>query len=137
VGVRRYQDLDAWRLANDLKREIYALIDSTPAGGDRRFCDQLRASAGSAPANLAEGFGCFVHTEFARYVRIARASLFEAHNHLGDGADRHYWSSEESTRLQELADRAIRATTRLLRYLTSTPTPGSSHPKKRGSRTQH
>jgi len=31
MGVRRYQDLDAWRLANELKREVYALIENSPA----------------------------------------------------------------------------------------------------------
>src|SRR5690242_6929151 len=55
------------------------------AHGDCKFRDQITESARSAPANLAEGFGCYRHPEFARYVRIARASLLEAHNHLGDG----------------------------------------------------
>jgi hypothetical protein len=75
VGVRRYQDLDAWRLANELKREVYALIENSPAREDRRFCDQIKAAASSGPANLAEGFGCYRHPEFARYARVARASL--------------------------------------------------------------
>jgi four helix bundle protein len=105
MGVRRYQDLDAWRLANELKREVYAL----------------------GPANLAEGFGCYRHPEFARYVRVARASLLETHNHLGDGVDRRFWSAEEATRLQTLADKAMGATTRLMRYLMSTKAPSTKH----------
>ncbi len=46
------------------------------------------------------------------------------HNHVGDGADRRFWSASEAARLQKLADRAIGAATRLLDYLTSTDTPG-------------
>src|SRR5207248_2029604 len=61
MGVRRYQDLDAWRLANELKREVCALIENSPGREDRRFCDQIKASASSSPANLAEGFGCYRH----------------------------------------------------------------------------
>lgn len=124
MGVRRYQDLDAWRLSNELKREVYALIRNSRATCDRRFCDQLRSAASSGPANLAEGFACFRHAEFSRYARIARASLIETHYHLGDGVDRQYWSRSEAARLQTLAERAAGATTRLVQYLTSTDTPG-------------
>src|SRR5437899_10998369 len=106
MAARRYQDLVAWQLANQLKQEVYALIDRTPAKTDRRFCDQIRDSARSAPSNLAEGFGCYRHPEFARYSRVARSSLIETHNHLGDGVDLKYWSPTEAARLRAPADRA-------------------------------
>lgn len=121
--ARRYQELVAWQLANQLKQEVYALVDSTPAKNDRRFCNQIMDSAASAPSNLAEGFGCYRHPEFARYSRVARSSLIETHNHLGDGVDRHFWSPRETARLQVLADRATGATTRLIRYLETTDAP--------------
>jgi four helix bundle protein len=123
MGARRYQELDAWRLANELKLEVYALLETSAANEDRRFCTQVRAAASSGPANLAEGFACFRHSEFSRYARIARASLLETHNHVGDGADRRYWPPAEATRVQALAERAVGATTRLLQYLSSTDTP--------------
>ena len=125
MGARRYQDLEVWQLANDLKKKVYALVDRSTARDDRRFCEQLRDSAASAPTNLAEGYGCYRHPEFARYARFAKASLLETHNHLGDGVDRHYWSPREATPLQELADRAVGACVRLLQYLESTDAPGT------------
>ena len=128
--VRRYTDLVAWQLANQLKQGVYALIESTPAKHDRRFCDQLKDSARSAPSNLAEGFGHYRHPDFARYSRIARSSLIETHNHLGDGVDLKYWSPSDAARLQKLADRATGATTRLIRYLESTNAPGSRAPRR-------
>ena len=88
MGIRRYEDFVAWRLANELKQNVYELVARTTARDDRRFCDQITDSAASAPRNLAEGFGCYRHPEFARYTRIAKASLVETHNHLGDGVDR-------------------------------------------------
>jgi four helix bundle protein len=133
VVVRRYTDLVAWQLANQLKREVYALIDASPAKHDRRFCEQIKDSAASAPSNLAEGFGCYRHPEFARYSRVARSSLIETHNHLGDGVDLKYWSPADAARLQKLADRATGATTRLIRYLETTDAPGSS-PRRRSPR---
>jgi len=125
MGVRRYQDLVAWQLANELKQKVYALVDQTPAVSDRRFCDQIKDAAASASRNLAEGFGCYLHPEFARYTRVAKASLTETHNHLGDGVDRRHWTAVQAQPLQQLADRAQGACVRLLRHLESTDAPGT------------
>ena len=84
--VRRYQDLVCWQLANELKREVYRLLNESPSVRlDIRFTNQLRDSASSGPANLSEAFGCYRHKESARYARIAKASLTETHNHVCDG----------------------------------------------------
>jgi four helix bundle protein len=123
MGVKRYEDLVAWQLANELKKKVYALVDSTSARDDRRFADQVKDAAASAPRNLSEGFGCYRHPEFARYTRVAKASLTETHNHLGDGVDRNHWTARQAVPLQELADRAIGACVRLLQYLESTDAP--------------
>jgi four helix bundle protein len=125
MGVRRYEDLVAWQLANELKQNVYALVDRTSARDDRKFCDQIKDSAASAPRNLAEGFGCYLHPEFARYTRVAKASLIETHNHVSDGVDRHHWTHPQDVPLQDLADRAVGACVRLLRHLESTDAPGT------------
>src|ERR1700682_1840061 len=69
MGAKRYHDLDAWKLANELKQLVYGLVDSTTARDDRKFCDQIKDSAASASRNLAEGFACYRHPEFARCAR--------------------------------------------------------------------
>lgn len=125
MGVSRYEDLVAWQLANELKRNVYELVARTTARDDRRFCDQIRASAASATSNLAEGFGCYRHPEFATYARIAKASLLETHCHLGDGVDRRHWSPQDAKPLLEQADRAVGACVRLLAYLDTTDAPRS------------
>jgi hypothetical protein len=77
----------------------------------------------SGPANLSEGFAHYRHKESARYVRIAKGTLTETHNHPGDGIDRGYWTAERCEPLRNLADRAIGATTEWLKYLTSSAEP--------------
>jgi four helix bundle protein len=121
VAARRFQDLVAWQLANQLKKEVYELVETSTAREDRRFFDQIRDSAASAPSNLAEGFACYRHPDFARYVRMAKASLTETQNHLRDGVDRRHWGAEESHQLEILADRAIGA-------CTLHPAPCTLHP---------
>ena len=118
-GVRRYQDLIAWRLANELQCEVFALTQTGLASRDFRFRDQIRDSSSSATRNIAEGFGRFGSIEFARFLRIARGSLTETHCSLRDGHDRGYFSLLDTERLQLLAGRAAKATTGLIRYLES------------------
>jgi four helix bundle protein len=131
MGVRRYRDLAAWQLANELKRKVYALVDGSPARSDRRFRDQIRNSAASAPANLSEGFGFYRHPEFARYTRNAKSSLMETQNHLADGADRGHWSVKDAEMLERLADRGIGACVRLLAYLETSEAPQTSRSRGR------
>jgi four helix bundle protein len=117
AGVRRYSDLIAWKLANQLEREIFALTQTGPCATDFRFSDQIRESSASATRNIAEGFGRFGSAEFARFLEFARGSLTETHNSVQTGFDRGYWTSDVCNRLSSLAGRSAIATTRLIGYL--------------------
>jgi four helix bundle protein len=123
AGVTRYQDLECWKLADELKRLVYEIVATSTAKTDFRFRDQLTDSASSAPSNISEAFGCYRHKESARYARIAKASLTETHNHLTDGIHRHHWSSMQAAPLLVLADRAIGATVGWIRHLETTREP--------------
>jgi len=129
--ARRYEELECWQLADALKKQVYAALETIAAQDHRDFCDQIRASASSATANLAEGFGYYRHPEFAKHTRIAKASLCETQNHLGDGADRRIWTSEKANEMSRLADRAIGACVRLLAHLETSEAPGTNNPGKR------
>jgi four helix bundle protein len=96
---------------------VYAIIASPPAKRDLKFCDQLRDSARGGPRAIAEGFGRFRPTEFARYLEFARASLMETQSHIDDALDSGYVAEAEHDELISLANRAIGATTNLHRYL--------------------
>jgi len=63
--AKRYEELDAWQLADELKREVYALTAAGPAANDFGFRDQIRDSAASNSKNIAEGFGRFRPAVFA------------------------------------------------------------------------
>ena len=114
--ARRYQDLVCWQLADELKRRVYAFTPVPPAKRDSEYCSQIRRSARSGPSNISEGFGRFRPAEFVRFLEYARASLIETQNHLGDGRDLDYLSETWRTELNVIADRAIGATTNLLKY---------------------
>src|SRR6476469_5114450 len=103
AGFSRYEDIVAWQLADELKREVVALTATGPAARDFKFRDQIRDSAASVTRNIAEGFGRFRPAEFARFLEFARGSLAETHNSLRDGRDRGYYTPEDCNRLSRLA----------------------------------
>ena len=80
--VNDYRELDVWKMSMSLCEKVYDLIRSFPA--DERFalCDQLRRAAVSIPSNIAEGNGRDSKTEYARFLSIARGSLFEVQTQL-------------------------------------------------------
>lgn len=79
--------------------------------------EDLVDAAESAPANIAEGFGRFHPEEFARFLRIARASLMEIKNHLGDARRRRAVTEGETREYLQLANRALVCTDRLSQSL--------------------
>ena len=123
MRITDFQDLVCWRLSNELKLGVYALVDRTTAKRDFRFCHQITDAAASAPSNLSEAFGAYGHGQGARYARIAKSSLFETQNHLLDGIHRRHWSREEADVLILLSKRAIAATMGWIRYLETTDAP--------------
>jgi len=113
-----YEELDAWQLSAALRDKVLE-VSATWQARDRRFCEQLRDAACSAPRNLAEGFALFKPRRFANHARIARGSLVEVKNHLNDAQTRQWLTQDEATSLLQLCRRAINATTGLLKYLDS------------------
>jgi four helix bundle protein len=118
-GVKRYEDLEAWQIADELKREVYALTESGSAARDFKFWNQIRDSAASSTKNIAEGFGRFRPAENAHFVEFSVASTMETKDSLKDGVARGHFTPERACRAQELADRSIQCSTRFIVYLTS------------------
>jgi four helix bundle protein len=115
VAVRDFRDLLAWRLAYELKCEVFAFTAVGPPSKDFKYRDQIRASSASGPSNISEGFGRFRPRDFARFLEFARGSLMETQNHLIDGHDRGYLDAALYSRLSNLNRAALKTTTALLR----------------------
>ena len=119
MAARRYEDLEAWQLADELKREVYALIATGPASNDFEFRGQIRDSAASNSKNIVEGFGRFRPADFARFMEFAVASAMETKDSIKDGVDRGYFTPDRALRARTLAERSIQCSTKLIVYLKS------------------
>ena len=80
--MKSYQDLEVWKKGMDLAQQIYRLTSSFPREELFGMTSQLRRSASSIPANIAEGWGRNTNKEFNRYLNIANGSLRETETHL-------------------------------------------------------
>ncbi len=121
MGARHFRDLVCWQLSDRIKREVLAITENRAVQLDRDFRNDIRRSARSAPANIAEGFGRETHRDFAGFLSRARASLTETENHLHDALDCGYVDEALFASMTPLLKRALAAVTRLQSYLLRTP----------------
>ena len=106
MGVKRLEDLVVFQLSSEFKREVYRIVQSSPtATADRRYKDQLFEAASGVEASIDEGWHRYVASEFAQFLRYARASLAEAKRRLRDGVDRGHFSDAQCRNACVLADR--------------------------------
>jgi four helix bundle protein len=82
TSISDYRDLKVWQKSMSLCEEVYALIKMFPAEECYALCDQLRRAVVSIPSNIAEGNGRDSRTEYARFLAIARGSVFEVQTQL-------------------------------------------------------
>ena len=76
-AIERFEDVTAWQRARDLTRRIYEVSSKEPFVKDFALRDQIRRSALSVMSNIAEGFDRHIDTEFAYFLRVAKASCGE------------------------------------------------------------
>jgi four helix bundle protein len=75
--ITSYRDLVVWQKAVDLVTEAYRLSDPFPRSEDFGLRLQVRRSAVSVPANIAEGHGRTGIGEYLHHLSIAHGSLAE------------------------------------------------------------
>lgn len=128
AGVRSFEDLVAWQQAREVRKLVYALTDRPACRREPEFRAQVRASAASVAANIAEGFARKRPRDFSRFLTIARASLAETRNHLTDGIDRGLWPETDLDAIRTHMTRAGTAIAGLQKYLNSCDPEFGSNP---------
>jgi len=113
--AKQLEELEVWQLGRDLRDLVVESVERYGAEMNQDFRDDLLRSARSVPANTAEGFGFFEERQFAKYLRIARASAMETKNHLLEC--RSMFPEADLQRIFELARRTMAAIASLIRYL--------------------
>jgi len=94
VGIERFEDIKAWQEARRLTQDIYRHTTDGAFARDFALRDQIRRSAISVMANIAEGFDRRSQREFRNFLHIALGSLSETKSHLHVALDAGYLDQE-------------------------------------------
>lgn len=99
VGLEK---LIVWQRALAFAERIHqTVIQALPPEEKWVMANQLRRSAQSIPANIAEGYGRFYYQETIRFCYLARGSLEETYSHLCLALRLQYLVQEEYVALEK------------------------------------
>jgi four helix bundle protein len=129
AGVKRFQDLDCWKLARMVRREVVRLTRREPVCRDFKFVNQIRDAARGGTRNIAEGWSRFGPAEIVYFLGIAKASLDETEDEMLDGFESGYWTRQEYNVVRSYLRRTHGAIRGWWRYLESP----EAHPVPRRS----
>ena len=88
----KYTDLDVWKYARILVREVYTSSKRFPKDEVFGLTSQLRRAAISIPSNIAEGCGRSTDKDSTHFFFIARGSLYVLETQLYLALDMGYLS---------------------------------------------
>ena len=95
-----FKKLAVWHKSHDLTVELYRRTASFPGSEKYELVSQIRRSASSIGANIAEGCGRGGDGELGFFLKVARGSASELENHLLLSRDLDYLSLEEYAKLE-------------------------------------
>ena len=112
----------------DLVDFVYGVVREFPRDELFGLTSQMRRSATSAPANIAEGRGRHSFREFRVFLRRARASLMELETHVEIARRQHYISDETAKKLFADSLRVVQLINGLIRNLSGRIRLGDRRP---------
>ena len=117
MKIERFEQIEAWKAARELTREIYALTQQEAFSKDFGLRDQIQRASVSVMANIAEGFDGRSTQEFIRFLGYAFRSATEVQSHLYVALDQDYLMKDEFDNLYQRAVETKRLINGFIRYL--------------------
>ena len=115
--IERYEDIQAWQRARELNAGIYKITKQGHFAKDFSLRDQIRRSAISIMANIAEGYGRKSNKEFANFLNMAHGSAAEVQCHLYSALDQDYISPEDFQIMYDKVEEVSKMIQGLMNYL--------------------
>jgi len=117
MQIDSYRDLKVWQEGIALAKACYVLTREFPKEEMFGMTSQIRRSATSIPANIAEGYGRENTGSYIQSLRVAQGSLKELETHLILAGEVEISTSESVAPLLTVADQLGRMLRALIRKL--------------------
>lgn len=85
MKYKSFKDMNIWQESMDIAVEIFKLTENLPRKEDYEFTSQIRRSALSISANIAEAFGRNHKFDKLNFYYFSRGSIAETQSHLEYG----------------------------------------------------
>ena len=122
MTIRRFEDIEGWKLARDLTRQVYSVAVNGLFAKDFGLRDQITRAAGSTMHNIAEGFDAGSNAEFIEFLRYSQRSCCEVQSQLYVALDQSYIVRERFDVIYEQAARTHAKVGGLIHYLLNAST---------------
>jgi len=103
MPFQSFEDLEVYKLARELRQEIYKLIRKLPEEEKYNLAGQMRRAATSLTNNIAEGHGRYHYQENIQFCRQSRGSLMELIDDLNICIDEQYFLLDHLELLKQKA----------------------------------
>jgi four helix bundle protein len=123
--VKDFKELRVWSKAHELTVLVYKLTRAFPRDEVYGLTSQVRRSAASVGANIAEGCGRHSDGEMTRFLQIARGSASETEYHLLLAKDLGFLQETDF----QVAEQAVVVVQRMLTALVQKVQPQGRVPK--------
>ena len=123
--IQTFKELDAWKKAVELTREIYLITGKGDFKKDFSLRDQIRRAAISIPSNIAEGFEREGNKEFIQFLTVAKGSTAEVQTQLRIAFEVGYITDDEFKQMDDICIEVISLISGFLRYLRSASIRGN------------
>jgi four helix bundle protein len=117
--ARDFRSIKAWQHAYQLTLRIYRATDSFPQAERFGITSQVRRSAASVAANIAEGSSRSAKNDYLRFLEIALGSLRETECFLMLARDLSFLEKPACLELEAQADETARTLSGLISHIRS------------------
>lgn len=114
---KKFEEIHAWQKARQATKRVYEISTNNVFSRDFGLRDQIRRSAVSVMANIAEGYGRRTNKDFANFLVLSHGSAAEVQSHLYIALDLEYIEKKEFDQLYKMFDEVSRMTMSLCQHL--------------------
>ncbi len=122
--IKSFEEIEAWRKARVLSKEIFELTQKGSFSKDFSLRDQINRSSGSIMDNIAEGFERGGNREFIQFLSIAKGSAGEVRSQIYRAHDRNHIDNNKCSMLMEQIKEVSMTIAGFIGYLRATDIKG-------------